>query len=333
MTRILIVKVFLKVKMMSKSGKIALLFTTRNCYQLFDNIFFQHTEQDFSNYHIFNIDMNSDEKQKSLAEQVFKNYNITNLPVDSEDPNLYSVERDIELCNEYIDKNNLDVDWILWCSHDGCLVGENFLEKLQSKIDNNPRFSKEVGIIGFTDWGNIEENKPCYGRGDLLQGLGDKGKGWYQNLPNEYEEVEYFVVENAHDNYVLVNRHLYKEHIVPDYNFILFTVWDEISSQFNLKNIASITIPSLSVVDLYREKTKFGSPRSLFADDYTHKDSYHDRAYDRHWNEKYKWPRGVANYRPENFESVIDMYENSIQKKIFSWHINDGPKTLDDLGG
>ena len=318
---------------MNKNGKIALLFTTRNCYQLFDGIFFEHTKQDFSNYYIFNVDMNSNDDQKELAKEVFNKHDIINLPVDLDDENIYSVNRDIEICSKYIEENDLDIDWIIWCSHDGYLVGDDFLERLESKIRENPEFNTEVGVIGFRDEGTIEVGKPCYGRGDLLQGLGDKGKGWYQNLPEEYEESEYFVVEAVHDNIVAVNRHLYKKHITPDYNFVLFSVWDEISAQFGLKNIASITIPSLSVVDLYREKTKFGSPRSLFADDYTHEDSYQDKSWIGHWNEKYKWPRGFANYRPENFESVIDMYENSIQKKIFSWHINDGPKTLDDLRG
>jgi hypothetical protein len=316
---------------MDKKGKIALLFTTRNCYQLFDNIFFKNTTQDFSNCHIFNIDMNSNKEQKDLAEKVFEKYNITNLPTDSEDKNIYSIQRDIELCNQHIDENDLDIDWILWCSHDGRLKSEDFLEQLQSKIDDNPRFNNEVGIIGFCDYGNIEEGKPCYGRGDLLEGLPETGKGWYQNLPEEYKKSEYFIVEGAHDNYVLVNRHLYKEHIVPDYNFILFTVWDEISAQFNLKNIASITIPSLEVVDLYREKSNFGLSRSLHADKSTHMDSWKDQKYVKWWIEKYKYPRGFSSYTPDKFPYDDSIYKNSIQEKLFNWHVDDGPKTLDDL--
>lgn len=317
---------------MNKTGKVALLFTTRNCYQLFDNIFFNHSTQDFSNYYIFNIDMNSTDDQKELAQKVFKKYNMINLPVDLNDENIYSVHRDIEICSTYIEENNLDIDWIIWCSHDGHFVGNDFLESLESKLKENPEFKTEVGVIGFRDEGTIEAGKPCYGRGNLLQGLSDVGKGWYQNLPTEYQESEYFIVESVHDNIVAVNRHLYKKYITPDYNFILFFVWDEISAQFGLKNISSITIPSLIVVDLYREKPKFGLKRSLDSDTSTHMDVYCEKpAWHGHWFNKYKWNQGIIPPTKEEFYASGDMYVNSIQEKIFNWHVSDGPKLLSDL--
>jgi hypothetical protein len=316
---------------MSKQGKIALLFTTRNCYPLLDHIFFKHTIQDFSNYYIFNMDMNSTAEQKELAQKVFSKYDIVNLPTDLEDENIYSVNRDIEICSQYIEEQGLDIDWIVWCSHDGPLVGTNFLERLESKIKENPEFETEVGVIGFRDEGTIEVGKPCYGRGNLLQGLYNIGKGWYQNLPDPYEGSEYFVVQAVHDNTVAVNRNLYKEHVIPDYNFILFNVWDEISAQFSLKNIASITIPSLVVVDMYREKPKFGFKRSLDADTHTHMDTYcANMSCTQHWLNKYKWTTGKTPPTKEEFYSA-DMYRGSIQEKIFNWHVNDGPKTLEDL--
>ena len=66
---------------MNTNSKIALLFTTRNCYQLFDGIFFEYTKQDFSNYYIFNVDMNSTDEQKELAEEVFSKHDIIDLPI------------------------------------------------------------------------------------------------------------------------------------------------------------------------------------------------------------------------------------------------------------
>tara|TARA_R110000851_G_scaffold112809_3_gene237076 strand:- start:707 stop:1657 length:951 start_codon:yes stop_codon:yes gene_type:complete len=313
---------------MNTNSKIALLFTTRNCYQLFDGIFFEYTKQDFSNYYIFNVDMNSTDEQKELAEEVFSKHDIIDLPIDLDDENIYSVNRDIEICSKYIEENDLDIDWIIWCSHDGYLVGDDFLERLESKIRENPEFNTEVGVIGFRDEGTIEVGKPCYGRGNLLQGL----NGWYQNLPDEYEESEYFIVEAVHDNIVAVNIHLYKKHITPDYNFVLFFVWDEISAQFGLKNIASITIPSLTVMDMYREKPKFGLKRSLDADTTTHMDIYCENpSWHTHWLNKYKWKRGAVPPTKEQFYSANDIYSDSIQEKIFNCSVDDGPKTLEDL--
>ena len=310
-------------------GKVALLFTTRNCYQLFDGIFFAKTTQDFSDYHIFNIDLNSTEEQKKLAEDVFERHGMKNIPVDGNDPNIYSVEKNIELCIKHIEDNNLDIEWIIWCSHDGVLEGDYFLQRFESQIERNPEFKTKVGVIGFTDIGNVEVGKPCYGRGELPPDLTEIGSGWYQNLPSEYQEQDYFLVQHAHDNVVAVNIDLWKKHIEPDYDFVLFTVWDDICQQFGLKNIASVTIPSLVVLDCYREKVNFGLQRSLNATTMTHVDSYQTKSWIDAWEKKYGYLRtGSGGGRPDKLPK---MYEGTILEKIHSWAITDGPKKLGDL--
>ena len=315
-----------------KTGKVALFFTTRNCYQLFEGIFFEHTTQDFSNYYIFNLDLKSTPAQLAERDRISEKYGIINIPTPENDPNLYSLERDIELCNEFIEDNELDVDWIVWCSHDGSLEGDQFLEELEKKIQDNPRFENEVGVIGFCDIGTIEVGKPCYGRGDLVKGVGkgETGGGWYQNLLPSYESADYFIVEGTHDNMVAFNRHLYKKNITPDYNFVLFYACDDISGMFGLNNIASITIPSLKVIDWYREKPKFGLKRSINADTSTHVDQYSQKGWIKFWADKWKWNRGSRTTRKE-FEKVKHLYSNTIQEKLFSWSLDDGPKTLEDL--
>ena len=317
-----------------KTGKVALFFTTRNCYQLFEGIFFENTTQDFSNYYIFNLDLKSTREQMADRDRISERYGIINIPTPEDDPNLYSVERNLELCNEFIEENELDVDWILWCSHDGSLEGDQFLQELEKKIQDNPRFENEVGVIGFCDINTIEMGKPCYGKGSLVEGCGvkERGEGWYQNLPPSYEGADYFIVEGAHDNMVAVNRHLYKKYITPDYNFVLFLVWDDISGMFGLNNIASITIPSLKVIDWYREKPRFGLKRSLDADPSTHIDQYrgNDSSFIKFWLDKWKWSLNSPSAR-RDFEKVKHLYTDTIHEKLFSWSLDDGPKTLEDL--
>tara|TARA_R110002096_G_scaffold244371_2_gene436581 strand:- start:566 stop:1534 length:969 start_codon:yes stop_codon:yes gene_type:complete len=317
-------------------NKTAILFTTRNCYQLFDGIFFnpQHTKQDFSDYYVFNIDLNSDAEQQELRKFAQEKFNLIDIPVDVNDRNIYSVNKDIELCAKYIEENELDIEWLIWCSHDTVFSGENFLKNFEDILDSNPRFKTEVGSIGFGDYGQIEEGKACYGRSNLLQGMVEVGKAFVQNVSDEYVESDYFLVEAPNDNIVAVNLDLYRKHIEFDPEFILFYVWDDIAAQFGLKQIASITIPSLHVVDLFREKPKYNLQRSIFSGTDTHIDSYQNAAdtYQRRWREKYGFYRGLVPPTKEEFNNLDDLYNESIQKKIFSWHVNDGPKTLDDLG-
>jgi len=313
----------------SKTGKIALLFESRNNYQLFDEIFFKYTTVDFSNYYIFNIDLDSTPEQKELGKRICKKYNIVDLQVDPDDPHLYSAGRCFEICVDHIDKNNLDIDWVMWFQHDCHFIGDDFLQKLEEKINNNPRFIKEVGAIGFRDYNTVTVGSPIYGRGDLIEGIKNPPHGgWYENLPEEYSEAEYFVVECPQDNGVLFNKHLWKKHIKPDYNFRLFLWVPDVCAQFGLQGIASITIPSLEMADLYRLKPAFGVSRSTSGNLMFFTEDYNKKPWLKFWFEKYSW---IKPHAREQFKAVEDKYKNSIQQKIFSWHILDGPKTLDDL--
>ena len=68
-----------------------------------------------------------------------------------------------------------------------------FFEKLDNILDSNPRFEDEVGMIGFCDYNQIEVGKPLYGRGELIKGINEIGRGWYQDLPQENELECYFL--------------------------------------------------------------------------------------------------------------------------------------------
>jgi len=166
--------------MSKKTSKIALLFNTRNNYQLFEEIFFKETTVDFSNYHIFNIDLDSEDSQQDLRNEMYTKYNMTDIEMEFEkglwaknnieynEPNSFAAARTMEVCFDYIDNNNLDIEWVLWCSHDTPMIGDDFMQKLEQKLEENPRFATEVGVIGFCDWGTPMEGQAVYGRGILL---------------------------------------------------------------------------------------------------------------------------------------------------------------------
>ena len=316
----------------SKKGKVAILFESRNNYQLFHEIFLKYTTADLSNHYIFNIDLNSTIEQKQLGERVMMMNNIIDIQVDPDDPHLYSANRCLEICSDYIDTNGLDIDWILWFQHDCHFIGDDFLERLEKILHENPRYLSEVGTIGFCDYNTTKVGSPIYGRGDLIQGINVMPhRGWYENLPPSYTKVDHFVVECPQDNGVLFNRHLYKKCIKPDYNFKLFLWVGDVSAQFGLQGIASITLPSLEMADLYRLKPDYGVPRSLSGNPKFFADSYNEKPWIKFWRDKYLWNQGCSSFRREQFEKAMEMYKGTIQEQIFNWHIMDGPKLLDDL--
>ena len=123
---------------MNKKKKLCFVFNSRNNYILFDNMFFRHSHCDFGDYLIFNVDVGSCEEQKIIGKIVCNNNNIINLNLDGESNNT-TVVRSLEAVFDYIDQNNLDIDWVLWCSHDTTIPDVNFITKLENFIYNKFR--------------------------------------------------------------------------------------------------------------------------------------------------------------------------------------------------
>lgn len=317
-----------------KSGKIAFLFNSRNNYNLFEDIFFKYTDPDLSDYYIFNVDIDSDPDHRARWQTKLMPRDIIHIPSNiNEDPNIVSACRTMEMCIDYIDKHSLDVEWIIWFSHDCYLIGSDFMQRLEQKLEENSRFKEEVGCIGFCDYNTVQVGSPVYGRGMLIDGF-DKYSPvarCYENLPEEYKNSDYFVVEAPWDNGAMFNVSLYKKHIVPDYEFKLYNWMDDISAQFGLLGIASITIPSLEMADLFREKPQYGIARSIKGFSEFHAETYRSaKKQPEHWRAKYFYGRPPEPFR-DDFQMAKRKYAGSVQEKIISWHIDDGPKTLDDL--
>lgn len=318
-------------------NNVCLLFTTRNNYQLLEQIFFKYTTADLSKIKIFNIDIDSEPDQKAYAKELFKKYSITNIEIDTSVPGFNAVENNVQSCIDYIDKESIPCDWLLWFSHDCHLIGDDFFQKLDSILEDNKSFKQDVGMIGFCDYNQIQMGKPLYGRGELIKGINEIGKGWYQDLPQSYADADYFIVEAPNDNGLLVNVDLWKKHIIPDDGFALFFWGDDVCAQFGLKGIASITIPSLEMADLYRDKPSYGCARSLTSNSKFHIVNYaSNRVWETNWPIKYGFEKGIvkpwqSNPVRQQFLDSENVYEGTVQQKIFNWHINDGPKKLEDI--
>ena len=54
-----------------------------------------------------------------------------------------------EIAIDYLDKNNIDVDWLGVFTQDAFPMNENFWDVLDEKINKHKDFKKLVGSFGF----------------------------------------------------------------------------------------------------------------------------------------------------------------------------------------
>ena len=327
-------------------AKTALLFNSRNNYQLFDAIFFANTTQNFSNFCIFNIDLDSNTDQQKLRSKAIKKHNIHDLGREKPDwlPEVSDSDKNsatycMFVCIQYIVDNNLDIDWLIWSSHDMGLIGDKFLERFERAVAKNPSFKDHVGVIGFKDWGTNNPGQAVLGRGTLQPGMNELDHSYqYSMLPEEYDKEEYFIVEAPQDNIAAFNVKLYRKLIEPEFRFILYNWMDDISAQFGLHNKATIVVPSLEVRDLHRDKGKNGVTRSVHDKGRTyHCETYTDAAkHGSYWLDRYKYSRAGhkgLGVQTTEFQKQLRAghYKDTMQEKLFSWPISAGPKTLMDM--
>ena len=317
------------------------LYCNKNQYEMFEEFFFKYSPVNFSDVDIMVFDDNASLEQKEKLKNLCKRYeNITwinpDVCEDSKAPNLTCVKT----CDEYLKKNNIDKKWILFFENDVFPFQEDFWQKLNTKIINNKFLENKVGSFGFSSYQDFKSGvnrnggSPLMGRGNLVNEiLNQPHSGWYKNLPDEYYESEYFVVEGVNWQSICINRKLFNECIDIDnrYDNRLLN-FDDMSHQFLSKGFFNIVFPSLAI---YHDSGELKQNIKLMIDNnYSRSNNSHSIFTDR-WG----WSWGYRNLLlREQFKSNLsfwsdkkDLYENSMQKKLFETKISDGPKTIEDF--
>lgn len=310
-----------------------ILFTSKNNYSLFRDIFFHKTDENFEDVLIFNIDCDSSKEQKEFSKQICKQHNIIDIPVEGKSlPTIKAVE----IVNEYLEKNNLNhIQWISVCQQDMYFKSENFFQEIEKYLTNY-NFLENVGTVGVA----VDGIKPIrvYGRGNVIDGMIERD-GYFKDIPESYKNVDYFLVEVTYYDTIFINRNLFNKYIKPDYNFILNLWGDDISNQFLINNCCNITLPNLVVHDDHAYKNALGFPScNSYYDTYYHGDHWNHHKF---WNEKYgyhmfydldaKTIEGKKQKRLDIYNSVREKYKGTLLDEMFDWHLNDGPKQLKDV--
>jgi hypothetical protein len=301
-----------------------IVFSTKNDIELIENLLFEKSAANFNDILMLNIDANSNKKQLAITDKVCKKNNIH--WINKED--LISgipMQNNIKLADDWLTNNNIDVDWILHFHTDCYPTIENFWEKLDYYLDKYRDFKETVGMFGF----RVQGTK--FGRGCLLQEiLEHPHKGWYKEdsiTQLEYEKEDYFVVESPDWCAAGINRKLFREHIVVDNNYKLNLWGDDLAYQFMYKGIYNVIFPKLPVIHDIEGKKKLGEKESSQYHNLYSKDEEH-----KIFRDKWKFWWGVSNINlRQEFNEAWEFYSGTIQEKLFSSAISDGPKTIADI--
>lgn len=319
--------------------KFALIFASRNNYELYEKIFFLKSMPSMDDILVFNVDCGSSKEQKEYGKKICELHNIINLEVESKN-NKWPYVLIVEEVIKYLDKNNIDINWLMVSQHDLWFEQEDDFDKIDILL-NKKEINERVGTIGFGVRGicDLKDlNKVVYGRGNLIEGMIEK-RGYFQDISKQYLLQDYFLTEVCYWGPILINKNLFKKYIIPDYDFILNLWADDIAHQFLKNNCANIVMPKIIVKDDHLYKNLIGFPscnssydKKYFGDHWNHH---------KFWNEKYgyhmfydldgKTLEEKENKRKEIFNFVKDNFKNTLINEIYTWNVNDNFRTLEDI--
>jgi len=310
------------------------LYCNKNQYEMIEEFAFKYSPVDFSKVEILIFDDNSVTEQKDKLRGLCDKYNNIkwinpDISENSTAPNLTC----FKVCDNYLSKNDIDTNWILFFENDVFPFQSNFWEEVNRVIEEYDFIEERVGSFGFSSYQDFKSGKwrtsgsPTIGRGCLLDGiLESPHSGWYKDLPDEWYNTDYFVVESVNWQSICVNRKLFKEHIEIDqrYNNRLLN-FDDLGHQFMFKGIFNIVFPKLSV---YHDNGELKQGINLIVDNsYSRSNKSHEVFTDR-W--KWSWGYRNTNLRSE-FNLTFPKYVDKIQDKLFNMNVKDGPKRIEDF--
>ena len=315
-----------------------ILYCNKNQYQMFEDFIFKYSPVDYNQVEILIYDDNSLPEQKNLLKDLclkYKNITWINPQVNSDSPApIFSA---FKAADEYLLDVKNQSNWMLFFENDCFPFQKNFWGELENTINKHNWIEEKVGLFGFSNFQHYNQGNPISssgnpvpGRGNLLKGiLNPPHSGWYQNLMKEYYKSDYFVVEVPNWQSVCVNRKLFREKISLDVEYrgrLLNT--DDIAHQFMIYNIFNICFPKLAV---YHDSGELKKSIGLINDaKYSRSNNVH-KVFEDRWG--WKWGKRNVHLRHQ-FENILnnsDFYSNTIQEKLFSMHINEGPKKIEDF--
>mgnify|MGYP003115444126 FL=1 len=229
-------------------SKIALYLSSRNNYDMIENVFLENV--DLEGYKLYNIDDYSEPDEVKKGMEICERNNITF--IKNKDRGLQWAAKTMI---DYLDENDEDVDFIVWCTHDTFPLTKNFFSKFDKLVSSQQL--NEFGMIGFNIFGpqcgvgspgDFTNECGILGRAPISK-LSGRG-GWFR-VPDMKLSWDVWgkpcLVDAPVDMLLAMNVKLFKEHIEVSNNYHLFCAHDDIALQFLYQNICNVTLPDFRV--------------------------------------------------------------------------------------
>lgn len=323
---------------MKKKYNYCIVFGTKNYYDMFEGYLYKYSKANWKDVLVLNVDIDSSAAEKQRGEQICKSLGIHFV---NPNKNYTSWQNIIHAADEYLQKHNLDIDWIISCQHDVVPVQSDFWEQLDACLKTINKHKDRVGMFGVTVYQYVDYYQACKlatdpdlirrrstgtstGRGCIQPEMKSEGC-WYKNLPTEYYTSDYFVSESPGFPFVGFNRTLCRKYIQPD-DVMRFELWpDDIAHQLLKHNLFNVSFPAPLVCTDHSLKpaTCQSIARNTSRIDFCPE---HLR-----FIEKHGWRWGYRMYNDKSFDDVVSDYKNTTQQKLYQLSIHDGPKTIEDF--
>jgi len=322
---------------MNMGRNFCVLFATKNHYSMFENYIYKYSIADFNEVMVINVDIDSTEEENAIGKNICEKFGIHNINSEK----FISNQSSLFAADEYLTKNKIDLDWILFFQHDVVPIQENFWDKVDKFIVDHPFIKNQVGMFGANSYQNYNQalitskdeniinrrkNNTKSARGNLVKGILNKPyKGWYTNLPDNYYKEEYFIVESPNWQCVAFNRKLLKKNILQDEIFRQDLWPDDIAHQFMLKGYYHLALTDLLVS--HDHTLKEGINLKIDQGFLRNKNSHirFKEKYGWHWGYRNKLLRFQFYLKLNSWFEDTSIYNDSIQKKLFNININNGP--------
>ena len=152
---------------------------------MFENYIYKYSIADFNEVMVINVDIDSTEEENAIGKNICEKFGIHNINSEK----FISNQSSLFAADEYLTKNKIDLDWILFFQHDVVPIEENFWDKVDKFIVDNPFIKKQVGMFGANSYQNYNQalitskdeniinrrkNNTKSARGNLVKGILNK---------------------------------------------------------------------------------------------------------------------------------------------------------------
>ena len=108
-----------------KKRKFCVVFITKNYYPFFKECLYKHSKANWDDILVLNADLDSTDDNLKKGIRVCKDLGIKHIG------SVECTQEAIKLADEYLTKNDIDINWIMYFEHDVVPIQKDFWDKVE----------------------------------------------------------------------------------------------------------------------------------------------------------------------------------------------------------